>query len=79
MDWNIKESGVTAIVEDIQWERIHLNLMVRLQFHGTVEYNPEELEFYAVNNLGECGTGFDVKKLAPDLVQLHVNVTNNGR
>lgn len=78
MDWNIKESGVTAIVEDIQWERIHLNLMVRLQFHGTVEYNPEELEFYAVNNLGECGTGFDVKKLAPDLVQLHVNVTNNG-
>lgn len=78
MECKIKESGVSATVENIEWERIHLTLTVRLKFEENKICNVDELAFYAVNNLGECGIKFDVSRVESDLVKLHVNVTNNG-
>lgn len=76
MECKIKESGVSATVENIEWERIHLTLTVRLKFEENKICNVDELAFYAVNNLGECGIKFDVSRVESDLVKLHVNVTN---
>lgn len=78
MECKIKESGVSATVENIEWERIHLTLTVRLKFEENKICNVDELAFYAVNNLGGCGIKFDVSRVESDLVKLHVNVTNNG-
>ena len=52
MNWRINESGVSATIENIEWERIHLILTVRLHIDGQKTYDIDKMEFYAVNNLG---------------------------
>lgn len=58
MNWRINESGVSATIENIEWERIHLILTVRLHIDGQKTYDIDKMEFYAVNNLGGCGVKF---------------------
>ena len=53
MNWRINESGVSATIENIEWERIHLILTVRLHIDGQKTYDIDKMEFYAVNNLGD--------------------------
>ena len=77
MNWRINESGVSATIENIEWERIHLILTVRLHIDGQKTYDIDKMEFYAVNNFGGCGVKFDVRR-KEDIIKLHVNVTNNG-
>ena len=77
MNWRINESGVSATIENIEWERIHLILTVRLHIDGQKTYDIDKMEFYAVNNLGGCGVKFDVRR-KEDIIKLHVNVTNSG-
>ena len=50
MNWRINESGVSATIENIEWERIHLILTVRLHIDGQKTYDIDKMEFYAVNN-----------------------------
>lgn len=78
MVWSLNESGITAFVENVEWERIHLTITVRLQSEGLVKYDIGQLDFLAVNGLGECRIVFDVDKVSEDVAKLHVNVTNNG-
>ena len=77
MNWRINESGVSATIENIEWERIHLILTVRLHIDGQKTYDIDKMEFYAVNNFGGCGVKFDVRR-KEDIIKLHVNVTNSG-
>ena len=49
MNWRINESGVSATIENIEWERIHLILTVRLHIDGQKTYDIDKMEFYAVN------------------------------
>ena len=56
MNWRINESGVSATIENIEWERIHLILTVRLHIDGQKTYDIDKMEFYAVNNFGGCGS-----------------------
>ena len=53
MNWRINESGVSATIENIEWERIHLILTVRLHIDGQKTYDIDKMEFYAVNNFGD--------------------------
>ncbi len=78
MNWNIGSSGLSAEVEDIKWERIHLYLYVRLKMDENRDYDINTLEFYGVNGKGICPIQFDCERLEDDFVSLHVNITNTG-
>ena len=43
MNWRINESGVSATIENIEWERIHLILTVRLHIDGQKTYDIDKI------------------------------------
>lgn len=78
MKYLIEKSGLTATVTDIQWERIFLNLYVRLD-NKDAKKKYEKLDYYAVDAFGKAGVKFQV--IPTDMKNqyiLRVNVTNNG-
>ena len=46
MNWRINESGVSATIENIEWERIHLILTVRLHIDGQKTYDIDKMVFW---------------------------------
>lgn len=77
MNYIIEESGVKAVVTDICWERIFLSIYVRLELANS-KYPAEQLEYYAVDELGTAGVKFNVVSEKDGIYELRVNVTNNG-
>lgn len=78
MNWLIENSGVKATVKNITWERINLNVDVVMTQEEGKHYDFSQLDFFAVNNLGEARIKFKKERLAEGTLRLKVNVTNNG-
>lgn len=78
MNWLTEESNIYAEVKNVHWERINLSIDVELVQSGNRKYTIEELDFFAVNGIGEARIWFKKVKLSDNLVRLKANITNNG-
>ena len=76
----LNEKLITATVVDLEWERIHLHLYVKVEVHdSSLDLQKDPLSFYLVDKIemvanAKCKV-LDVKD---DIYHLHLNVTNNG-
>lgn len=77
MNWLLEDSGVTATVKNISWERINLNLDVRVERKKS-NIDMASLDFYAVNGLDRAKILFKKEILSADAIRLKANITNNG-
>ncbi|MBR1629248.1 MAG: CDP-glycerol glycerophosphotransferase family protein, partial [Lachnospiraceae bacterium] len=77
MNDRMKDSGVSATIHAIIWDRIHLYMEMSVQ-QSKNEIPLESLDVFAVNKEGLAGALFDTKILENGSVQLYVNITNNG-
>ncbi len=74
----IGESGITATIDKITWERIHLYLHVRIEKDGAC-VSADDLDFYAADlKLGTAGAYFDIVKSGDGEAEIYVNITNAG-
>lgn len=76
-----KRPDLTANVENIRWERIHLYLTVSLTENDIPlsEDVIRTLDFYAADRaLGMAGVYFDIVRCEHGSAELYVNITNNG-
>ena len=77
MESKIKESGVSAKICAISWERIHLRMQLAVdQEKDAIPL--EKLDVFAVDREGVAGVLFDTKLLDNGRLELYVNITNNG-
>lgn len=69
--WGVPEM---LFVNDIQWERIHLTLLVSAN-NGSFD---KDAEFYLVNDQGEVQASFKKESTDGHSLLLSLNITNNG-
>lgn len=77
MNHILDQSGVKAFVSNIEWERIHLHLDISLEMENK-QWDPSQLEFFAVNTEGEAWLRFQVVKITDIVFSVKANITNNG-
>ncbi len=61
-------------LKDVSWERIHLNLTLKIEGAERID----SLRFYLVSLSGRVETEFTVTEIDGGIVRLSLNVTNNG-
>ena len=67
---------IDAKVCNIFWERINLFFEVEVLFEG--DFDPEKLQFFAVDRFGNVGARVSVVSRSDGCFKLHVNITNAG-
>ncbi|MBO5372840.1 MAG: CDP-glycerol glycerophosphotransferase family protein [Lachnospiraceae bacterium] len=77
MKYCINEKRITATVQAVRWERIHLYLDVKVLFASEKE-KEGELCFYAVNQLYYAQAEFQILSIENDIYHLKLNIANNG-
>nr|MBQ8252516.1 CDP-glycerol glycerophosphotransferase family protein [Lachnospiraceae bacterium] len=76
----IDEKLLTATVIDMEWERVHLHLYVKVDVHdASLDIENSPLAFYLVNKSSIlCPAKCKILGREGDVYHLHLNVTNNG-
>lgn len=73
----ISDHLVTASVTEIQWDRIHLSLLLNLHFSSEID-PAMDLQFYAVNEKNQAKAFFKAIKTKENTYRLTLNLTNAG-
>lgn len=76
MNYMLDKSEISAFVDNVSWERIHLILEVSVLGQNDRMHN--NLQFFGVNEKGEAWIAFDILKQEENRYWIHVNVANNG-
>lgn len=76
LEWLNETNDVYAEVTNIEWERVHLILDIRME--GQQRPEMDQLDFYLVNGLGEAKLKFKLAEFDKDTCRIRANITNNG-
>ncbi len=73
----INDHKVEALVTQIEWERVILNIYIQIKINEPINTS-KPFDFYAVNGHYLASAKFKAKQLSRDIYHLSINITNPG-